>query len=296
MRPDGRTMPAAPGERVWDIGAGRALSAVRRPLVMGIVNLTPDSFHPASRRPAAGDAVSTALAQFASGADLVDLGAESTRPGSRPVPPDEEQARLLPALRALRRRTDAPVSVDTRHADTARRALELGADVINDVSAGRDDPGMLPLAARAGCGLVLMHMRGDPASMQRNPRYDDVVAEVGAFLADRAAAAEAAGVAPARIAVDPGIGFGKTLDHNLRLLAELRRVAGTRPLLVGASRKRFIEFLTGAPVEDRLPGSLAALAAARWAGAAVVRVHDVAASVQFLDTLAAIESATAAHG
>jgi dihydropteroate synthase len=296
MQPVGERGDGVPSSRSWSIGSGRSLTAAHRPLVMGIVNLTPDSFYAGSRRPDPQAAVAEALAQLDDGADIVDLGAESTRPGSQPVSAGEECERLLPTLRELRRRSDAPVSIDTRRAETARAALDLGADVINDVSAGRDDPELLRLAARRDCGLVLMHMRGTPASMQQDPRYDDVVAEVAAFLAGRAAAAEALGVAAARIVVDPGIGFGKRLEHNLQLLADLRRVAGGRPLLVGASRKRFIADLTGAAVAERLPGSLAALAAAQRAGAAVVRVHDVAASVQFLDTLAAIESANAVRG
>ncbi|MFO7654506.1 MAG: dihydropteroate synthase [Candidatus Krumholzibacteriia bacterium] len=275
----------------WDIG-GRVLQAPGRPLVMGIVNLSPDSFHPGSRRLAPEAAADTALAMFAAGADLVDLGAESSRPGSEPVGTAEELRRLLPALAEIRARTDRPVSVDTTRAETARAALDAGADAVNDITAGTHDPEMLALAAGYGCGLVLMHMRGTPATMQHDPHYDDVVAEVGDYLAVRAAAAEDAGVARERIVVDPGIGFGKTLGHNLRLLAALPAVAGDRSLLVGASRKRFIEFLTGAPVQARLPGSLAAAALAQRAGAAVVRVHDVAETVQFLKVLAAIDAET----
>jgi dihydropteroate synthase len=206
----------------------------------------------------------------------------------------EELARLLPVLRGLRSRTSLPLTVDTVRAATAAAALDAGADAINDISAGTHDPGLLPLVAAAGAGLVLMHMRGTPATMQADPAYDDVVGEVAAWLAARAAAAEAAGVATPRIIVDPGIGFGKTPAHNLALLRRSAEISGGRPLLVGASRKSFIAAVTGAgpagPVApgDRLPGSLAALAAAWQSGATVVRVHDVAASRQFLDVLAAI--------
>jgi dihydropteroate synthase len=257
---------------------------------MGIVNLTPDSFYPGSRHAAPRDAVDSALRWLEEGADLLDLGAESTRPGADPVPAAEEQDRLIPVIEELRRHTQAPLSVDTRRADTARLALAAGADAINDVTAGQD-PDLLPLVAERGVGVVLMHMQGDPRTMQDAPRYQDPVAEVGTWLQQRVAAAEAVGIAPARIMVDPGLGFGKLLEHNLALLACLPRLAAGRPLLVGASRKGFIGAITGAPVADRLAGSLAALAVAHAGGATVVRVHDVAASVQFLEVLAAIDDA-----
>jgi len=257
---------------------------------MGIVNLTPDSFYPRSRHPEPQAAVDSALGQLEAGADLLDLGAESTRPGADAVAAAEEQARLIPVLEALRRHTDAPLTVDTRRADTARLALAAGADAINDISAGQD-PELLSLVADRGVGVVLMHMQGDPRTMQHAPRYGDPVADVGQWLQRRVVAAEAAGIAPARIMVDPGIGFGKLLEHNLALLAHLAEVGAGRPLLMGASRKSFIGAITGAPVDERLGGSLAALAVAHAAAATVVRVHDVAASVQFLEVLAAIDEA-----
>ena len=272
---------------VWDLGRVR-LQAVGRPLIMGIVNLTPDSFWAGSRALDPEHAVDLALRLAAEGADLLDLGAESSRPGAAPVGEEVEKARLLPVLRRLRARTDLPLTIDTVRAGTAEAALAEGADAINDITAGTGDPRLLPVAAAAGCGLVLMHMQGSPATMQDNPGYADVVGEVTAWLAARAAAAEAAGVAPERIAVDPGLGFGKRPEHNLALLGRAGETAGGRPLLLGASRKSFIGAASGAGAEDRLPGSLAALAAAWRAGAAVVRVHDVAASKQFLDVLAAI--------
>jgi len=261
---------------------------------MGILNLTPDSFHAASRvvpGRALAAAAAVAEAMTAGGADLLDLGAESTRPGAVAVSTAEEQDRLLPALEAVRTAVDVPLTVDTIHAETARLALDAGADGVNDISAGTAEPEILDVAARAGAGLVLMHMRGVPRSMQDDPEYDDVAGEVTAYLSERAAAAEAAGVAPECILVDPGIGFGKTLEHNLTLLARMRRIAGRRGLLLGASRKSFIGHLTGADTPDRLGGSLAAVAAAYAAGAAAVRVHDVAPTRQMLDVLAAMDDA-----
>jgi len=254
---------------------------------MGVINLTPDSFWTGSRPVGAEAAVAHALELAAEGADLLDLGAESTRPGAAPVTPAEEQDRLLPVLEALRADTDLPLSVDTRHAATAALALDAGADAVNDVSGGRD-PGMFPLAAARKCGLVLMHMQGTPGTMQNAPTYGDVVAEVTGWLAARCRLAEEAGVDRARLVIDPGLGFGKTLEHNLALLRGLRTVAAGRPLLLGASRKSFIGALTGAETADRLPGSLAALGAAWRSRAAVVRVHDVTASVQFLEVAKAI--------
>ncbi len=284
-----RAREGEPFAPAWDLGS-RTLHPVRRPLVMGVVNLTADSFYPSSRRADTEGAVAAALDLATEGADVLDLGAESTRPGAAPVPAAQEQDRLLPVLEALRRETSLPISVDTYRAETARLALAAGADAVNDISGGRD-AAMLPLVADAGCGLVLMHMRGEPRTMQDDPHYDDVVTEVADWLSQRAATAEAAGVGPGRLLVDPGIGFGKRLEHNLALLASLPAVADGRPLLLGASRKRFIAHLTGAEVDGRLGGSLAALAAAFAGRATVVRVHDVAASVQFLDVLAAVAEA-----
>ncbi len=193
--------------------------------------------------------------------------------------------RLPPVLEALRNVSDIPITVDTVRPVTARAALALGADAINDISGGLD-PEMLNLAATAGCGLILMHMQGTPETMQDNPSYDDPVAEVIAWLDDRCAQAQQRGVAGERLMVDPGLGFGKTLEHNLALLRSLPQVGRGRPLLLGASRKSFISHLTGAEVQDRLPGSLAALAAAHLGKSTMVRVHDVAESVQFLEVMA----------
>jgi dihydropteroate synthase len=277
----------APG---WDVGR-LVLTPAGRPLVMGVVNLTPDSFHADSRATGVAAAVERALHLQASGADLLDLGAESSRPGAEPVGESEEKDRLLPVLEALRAETALPVTVDTVRAGTARAALAAGADAINDISGGRHDPDMIPLAAAHGCGLILMHMQGTPRTMQDRPTYTDVVAEVSGWLAARCRLALEQGVAAERLLVDPGIGFGKRPDHNLALLKNLPDLAQGRPLLLGASRKRFIGDVTGAGVADRLPGSLAALHCAWHGNATMVRVHDVKESVQYLEVLRAVAAA-----
>ncbi len=270
-------------------GLGRLVLRPRgRPLVMGILNLTPDSFHGPSRNLTVEKALGAAQTMITAGVDILDLGAESSRPGAALISAAEEQDRLLPVLEALRAASTVPVSVDTIRASTARFALQSGADAVNDISACRHDPDMLALIAEAGCGVVLMHMQGNPRTMQDNPCYEDVVASVKAHLEERFAAAQDAGIKPDRIAVDPGIGFGKTLVHNLALLGGLREIAAGRPLLLGASRKSFIGEITGAAVDQRLPGSLAALAMAFLAGTSLVRVHDVPASIQFLTVLEAV--------
>ena len=256
---------------------------------MGVINLTPDSFHTPSRPAGTAAAIEHALRLVEAGADLLDLGAESSRPGSEPVGADEELRRLLPVLEAVRSETHLPITVDTLRSSTAAEALEAGADAINDISAGTADPKMIDLAAEKGCGMILMHMQGTPDTMQKDPRYGNVVTEVAGWLAERCRVAEKAGVGPGRLMVDPGIGFGKTLEHNLDLLGNLELVAGGRPLLLGASRKSFIGMVTGAETADRLPGSLAAVASAWMGGATMVRVHDVSETVQFLELLKAVK-------
>ena len=265
---------------------------------MGVLNLTPDSFSDGGRFVERDRAVAHGLAMLEEGADLLDLGAESTRPGggvygagAAEVPADEEWARLGPVLGELRRLTDAPLSVDTRKGEVAGRALAAGADLINDVSA-LADPALGAAVAAAGCPLVLMHSRGDLATMQRRLHYDDLLGEVREELAAAVGRAAAAGVDPGQLVLDPGIGFAKSYDGNLALLRRLDAFAGLgRPLLVGASRKSFIGHLTGAPPAERLAGSLAAVAWAAAGGAALVRVHDVAATVQFLAVWTAIDGA-----
>lgn len=262
---------------------------------MGVLNLTPDSFSDGGLWNDPARAVDHALRMLDEGADLLDLGAESTRPGggvygagAATVPPAEEAARLLTVLEAVRRATGAPLSVDTRKGEVARRVLDAGADLINDISA-LADPGLGEAVAAAGCPLVLMHSRGELGSMQQGIRFDDLLGEVRNELADAMARAAASGVREEQLVLDPGIGFGKTAEQNLALLARLDELAPLgRPLLVGASRKSFIGRVLeaeGRPMpgpQERLPGSLAAVAWAAARSAAVVRVHDVAETVQFL--------------
>jgi dihydropteroate synthase len=250
----------------------------RRTLIMGIVNVTPDSFSDGGAFLDPGAAIEHGLRLAAEGADILDVGGESTRPGAAPVPAEEELRRVVPVVRALAARGAVPVSVDTTKAAVARAALEAGAALVNDVSALRFDPALGPLVAASGAALVLMHMRGEPRTMQADPRYDDLVAEVADELGAALARAAAAGVDPARTLVDPGIGFGKTLEHNLALLDRLEALAALgRPVLVGPSRKAFIGRLTGAPPEGRVEGTIAACCLAAARGAHAVRVHDVAA-------------------
>lgn len=257
---------------------------------MGIVNVTPDSFSDGGRFGSEADAVEEAVRQLDDGADLVDVGGESTRPGSDAVPAEDERRRVLPVIEGvLGERPNAVVSVDTRRAIVAQGALDLGASVVNDTTAGRD-PAMFETVRAAGSGLVLMHMQGEPKSMQDAPAYDDVVGEVTSFLRDRRDAAVAAGVAAEQLAIDPGIGFGKDVGHNLELL---RSVGSLRALevglVVGASRKRFIGTLTGVEdPADRLDGSLAVAAWCAASGVDVVRVHDVGPTVRALQVVDAI--------
>lgn len=261
------------------------------PWIMGVVNVTPDSFSDGGRFLGAEAAVAHALTLLEAGADVLDIGGESTRPGAEPVSEAEEIARVAPVIEALRRRTDAPISIDTMKPAVARAAAAAGAAIWNDVTALRHAPESAQTAAELGLDVILMHMQGEPRTMQAAPSYENVVAEVAAFLRERAEAAEAAGVSPERIWIDPGIGFGKTLAHNLALIAALpviRREAG-RPLVFGASRKRFIAALDAdAPVERRLGGSIAAALLAADAGADMIRVHDVAETAQALKVWRAV--------
>jgi dihydropteroate synthase len=265
-----------------------------RPLVMGVVNVTPDSFSDGGRYLARDAALDHARRLIADGADWLDIGGESTRPGAEPVAEDEELARVIPLIAALRQESDIAISIDTMKPDVARAAVAAGASMWNDVTALGWRPEGPALAAELGRPVVLMHMQGEPRTMQAAPRYDDVVAEVADFLAARAATAMAAGVAREAIWLDPGLGFGKSVAHNLSLLAELNRIVGLGfPVLLGASRKRFIGSLDSlaADAADRLGGSLACALAGARAGVAMVRVHDVRETVQALAVQAAIEEA-----
>jgi dihydropteroate synthase len=247
----------------------------RRTLLMGIVNVTPDSFSDGGTFFEADAAIDHGLRLVADGADILDVGGESTRPGSDPVPPDDEVARVIPVIRALAGRAVVPISVDTRKAVVARAALDAGASIVNDISAGAD-PGMFAAVRGAGAGLVLMHMQGEPKTMQDEPTYQDVVAEVRGFLGARMDAAVAAGIDRRHLSVDPGIGFGKSLEHNLALLRDLARLHDLGvPVLVGPSRKRFIGALTQTEADDRVEGTAGAVAWCAAQRADIVRVHDV---------------------
>jgi dihydropteroate synthase len=257
---------------------------------MGVVNVTPDSFSDGGRREAAAHA----RALIAAGADRLDFGAESTRPGAEPVSEPEELARLIPAIGAVRAESAVPISVDTMKPAVARAAVAAGADMWNDVTALRWRPDSLGVAAELGCAVVLMHMKGEPRTMQAMAAYDDVVGEVCAFLEARAEAAMAAGVARKKIWLDPGIGFAKTGEHSLTLLAHLDRIVALGfPVLLGASRKSFLGRVDHGATSpgDRLGGSLAAALAGACAGVAAVRVHDVRETVQALAVQAAIKAA-----
>lgn len=275
----------------------------QRPWIMGILNVTPDSFSDGGRYDTPDHAAACAVRMVEEGAQVIDIGGESTRPGSRPVPAEEQLRRVLPVIQRLTRESvlgtrGVHLSIDTPLPEVARAAMDAGVRILNDISAGRGrstrseeaDSGMFELAARGGCGVVLMHMRGEPASMQVSPRYDDVVGEVVSFLLRRAEAAERAGVPRPRIALDPGFGFGKTLDHNLALLGSIDRLVRTGyAVVIGVSRKRmFSELhhrLTGrelAPT-DRLPAACAASDLAVRLGVRILRVHDTAAHRQAAD-------------
>lgn len=251
------------------------------PVIMGILNVTPDSFSDGGNALAAAQAIEAGQRMIAEGAGILDIGGESTRPGAMPVPPDEELRRVLPVIGALAGR-GVPLSVDTRNAGTMAAALDAGAAIVNDVSALSHDPAAAALAARRGCPVVLMHMRGTPATMMAHATYGDVAAEVLAELAARIAAVEAAGVERSSIAVDPGIGFAKATEHNIILLQRLPVLLGLGcRIVVGASRKRFIGQLGGAEdAKQRMAGSIAAGLYALSRGASILRVHDVAATVQ----------------
>jgi dihydropteroate synthase len=274
-----------------------------RAVVMGIVNVTPDSFSDGGRFLNADAAVEHGIELAGEGADVLDVGGESTRPGAAPVPADEELRRVVPVVERLAAATNVPVSVDTTKAEVARAALAAGATVVNDVSAGRLDPEILSVTAAAGAGYVAMHMQGEPRTMQADPRYDDVVGEVGDFLLARVEAARSAGVAEGAIAADPGIGFGKTVDHNLRLLAGLPALAERVrvPVMVGTSRKTFVGKLLARvdaasgdlPVDQREEGTLATVVWAVERGASIVRVHDAlpaARAISLLDALHAVDA------
>lgn len=260
---------------IWKC-ARQSFDLSHRVLVMGIVNVTPDSFSDGGRFCSVHEAVSQGVRLVEEGADILDIGGESTRPGAEPVPLNTELARVIPVVERLAALTQVPISIDTTKAKVAQQALAAGATIINDISALSQDPAMLETAAHCDAGLVLMHMKGEPRSMQQDPHYDDVVAEVRDYLSDRLEAVKAAGIDLQRVVLDPGIGFGKTFDHNLELFRRMGELAMLpRPLLVGPSRKAFLGRILDLPPALRVEGTAAAVTASIMAGARIVRVHDV---------------------
>jgi len=258
-----------------------------RPVVMGVLNVTPDSFSDGGRFLPVEAAVAHGVRLAEEGAAIIDIGGESTRPGAAPVSVDEELRRVVPVVERLRAATQAVISVDTSKPEVIREAVAAGAGLINDVRA-LAEPGALEAAAASGCAVCLMHMQGDPRTMQRAPSYVDVVKEVKAFLDEHVQRCRAAGVSSDRIAVDPGFGFGKTLEHNLELLRRLRELHDELPVLVGLSRKSMVGTLTGRSAAERVHGSIALAVIAALNGARIVRAHDVAATVDALKMVAAV--------
>jgi len=276
------------GGPVWRVGE-RAFDCSERTLVMGILNVTPDSFSEDGRFFDPEEATRHAAQMVSDGADVVDVGGESTRPGSDPVPADEEIRRVLTVIeRIVEQNPDVPISIDTRKAEVADRALASGATIVNDVSAGAD-PEMFDIVRKHDAAIVLMHMRGEPKTMQEAPEYEDVVGEVHEFLRERIEAAEFAGIDAERIAIDPGIGFGKNLEHNLELMRRIDAFLDLgRPVLVGPSRKRFVGTLLDVPEDERVDGTIGAVAWMVSRGAHIVRVHDVREVVRAVRVIDAI--------
>ncbi|MFN9718514.1 MAG: dihydropteroate synthase [Planctomycetota bacterium] len=261
---------------VWTLRT-RNLTRQRLPLLMGILNVTPDSFSDGGLFNTIDAAVDRAQQMEADGADMIDIGGESTRPGSDPVSLDEELRRTIPIIRALQGKLKSPISIDTTKAEVARQALDAGAEIVNDISGLTFDPEMIDLCAREDAGICLMHIRGTPKTMQLDPRYADVVAEVIEFLQQQVDRCLMAGIRPERMSVDPGIGFGKTAEHNLALLQAVSRLQSElqRPVLIGHSRKRFLSKLLGRPVEEREAGTVGVGIALAEQGVDILRIHDV---------------------
>jgi len=283
----------AVGGPIWRVG-DRAFDVSERTLVMGILNVTPDSFSDGGRFEDAEAAVEHGSRLIEDGADIVDVGGESTRPGSDPVPPDEEIGRVRPVIQRLGELHPAvPISIDTRKAEVAAEALDAGATIVNDVSGGRD-PKMFETVRQRDAAMVLMHMRGDPKTMQETPTYEDVVGEVKEYLRERVEAAGFAGIDPERLVIDPGIGFGKDLEHNLELLRGIDGLLDLRrPVLVGPSRKRFIGAVLDLPEGERVEGTAGTVAWAVARGVQAVRVHDVREIVRVVRMIDAIARAGA---
>ncbi len=275
------------GEKTFDLS--------RRIMVMGILNVTPDSFSDGGQHYQRDVAVQHAMQMVEDGADIIDIGGESTRPGAEPVSLDDELKRTIPVIEAIRKQSDVAISIDTMKSQVARRAVEAGADIINDVSAMTHDEEMQNAVAESKAGLILMHMQGKPQTMQRAPSYRDVVSEVHDYLASRVEMAEVLGIHRNRIALDPGIGFGKTLDHNLLLMHRLDSLSDMGlPVMIAISRKSFIGTILDVPVEERLEGTIAANLMSITKGARIIRVHDVKANARAVRIAEAIMFSTGA--
>ncbi|PYL31633.1 MAG: dihydropteroate synthase [Verrucomicrobia bacterium] len=276
-------------ERIWKVG-DRVFNVSRQGLVMGVLNVTPDSFSDGGNFFELEKAVEQGVRMAAEGADIIDIGGESTRPGAEPVAAKEELRRVIPVIEKLRAKIDVPISIDTSKAEVARAAIHAGASIVNDVTGGRGDEGMLPLIAETKSGFIIMHMQGTPQTMQIQPRYEDVVSAVSDFFRQQYARIIGCNIDPMAIAFDPGIGFGKTFEHNLELLAQLERLrAHDRPLVVGVSRKSFLGKLANSPeMKDRLAPAVALTSLLRARGADVFRVHDVKENMSALRITEAI--------
>ncbi|PYL61880.1 MAG: dihydropteroate synthase [Verrucomicrobia bacterium] len=276
-------------ERIWKVGE-RVFNVSQRGLIMGVLNVTPDSFSDGGEFFTAEKAIEHGLKMAAEGADVLDIGGESTRPGAEPVAAGEELRRVIPVIEKLRAKIDVPISIDTSKAEVARSAIRAGALIVNDVTAGQGDNEMLPLIAETKSAFIIMHMQGTPRTMQSQPQYKDVVSEVADFFRQQYARAIVCNIDPMTIAFDPGIGFGKTLDHNLELLAQLERLrVHDRPLVIGVSRKSFLaKLVDSSEMKDRLAPAIALTSLLRVRGADVFRVHDVKESVSALRATEAI--------
>src|SRR5213596_2517154 len=276
-------------ERIWKIGE-RVFNVSRQGLIMGVLNVTPDSFSDGGNFFAEEKAIERGLAMAAEGAHIIDVGGESTRPGAEPVAAEEELRRVIPVIEELRARIDVPISIDTSKSDVARAAIQAGASIVNDVTGGRGDEEMLPLVAQTNSAFIIMHMQGTPRTMQNQPRYADVVLEIADFFRQQYARAIVYNIDPMAIAFDPGIGFGKTLEHNLELLAQLERLrACDRPIVIGVSRKSFLgKLINSEQMSDRLAPAVALTSLLRTRGADVLRVHDVKENVNALKVTEAI--------
>jgi len=277
------------GGRQWKI-AGCVVDLSRHGLIMGVLNVTPDSFSDGGRFFSAEKAVERGLSVAQEGAQIIDVGGESTRPGAKSVAAEEELRRVVPVIKELRAKIDIPISIDTSKAQVARAAIEAGASIVNDVTGGQNDKEMIPLVAESKAAFIIVHMQGNPRTMQIAPHYIDVVSQVADFFRHQYACALECGIDPMAIAFDPGIGFGKTLEHNLELLAQLARIrVHERPLVVGVSRKSFLAKLTGSSeMNDRLASAVALTSVLRARGADVFRVHDVKENVNALRVTEAV--------